>query len=128
MALETLQRVARVTVWISFAALLLSFFLETMLWPGCQRSPNKVVWAVQSLPLLLTLPGVVRAGPKAHIWLCFLLLGYFLVAVNALLYCPTLLVAIEIGLIVVLFISAMLFARWQAKLYKKHAGVSANGE
>jgi uncharacterized membrane protein len=35
------------------------------------------LWLFQSIPLLLVLPGFIKVQFRAHSWLCFILLAYF---------------------------------------------------
>lgn len=43
-------------------------------------TPNASVgfWMMQTLPLLMTLPGIIRRNPRALLWLGFLVLFYIL--------------------------------------------------
>jgi uncharacterized membrane protein len=36
------------------------------------------LWIFQSLPLLLVLPGLIKKHFRAHSWLCFIILAYFM--------------------------------------------------
>lgn len=107
--------VARAAVVLSYALLLMVLTIETLWLPTCGRSPNTVVWLLNMLPLLILLPAIWRRSPRGHIWLCFVLMGYFLLAVTAMFGCGSLLVSIELTLIILLFISAMMYARWRAR-------------
>lgn len=75
-----------------------------------------VIWAVQTIPLLLPLYGLVKKAPRSFAWLCFIVLFYFSAAVVSLYQSPdSLYAALKTALTVTLFISAMLFCRWQAQ-------------
>lgn len=102
-------------VLISLALLWLIVTLATLVMPGCGRSPNIIIWALHCVPLLIVLPGVLRGSPRAHIWLCFLSLGYFTVAVTGAFACWSSLALLEVFAVVAVFISAMLYARWRAQ-------------
>lgn len=75
------------------------------------------VWLIQTLPLLALLPGLSMQRSRSAIWLCFMLLLYFLIYVEH--------AALDnanrgayVGLImlcITLFTSAMLFARWRMR-------------
>lgn len=68
-------------------------------------------WSV--LPLLVFAWGLWRQDWRTHIWLCFVLLFYFLVVINQLAQTPTGGMSwLECALIVILFTSAMLYCRW----------------
>lgn len=75
-----------------------------------------VLWGLQAVPLLLFLPGLWRGSFRIYVWLCFALLIYFLLAVERVAQ-PGRAVAdgVELAAIVLLFVSAMMFGRWQAR-------------
>jgi uncharacterized membrane protein len=77
------------------------------------HGPRYFLWFVQLLPLAIFVPGLLRDNPRAYIGLCFVLLLYFIKAVEGL-FSP-LRAWIDfwlLGCSVVLFISAMLTSRW----------------
>ncbi|KAA0875797.1 DUF2069 domain-containing protein [Nitrincola tapanii] len=102
---------------VTYAALLLLFTLW-YLWLAPAKSEHPwVIWLVHLLPLLGFLRVVIKGDARGHAWLCFLLLFYFLGAVLASLMPLTRwLGLIESGLLMLLFTSAMMFARWQSQL------------
>jgi len=67
-------------------------------------------WSV--VPLLCFSWGVWHAHWRSHIWLCFLLLFYFLANVNGLASQVTPALVAECLLLVTLFVSSLLFCRW----------------
>jgi uncharacterized membrane protein len=75
------------------------------------------------LPLLAFAPVVIKGKPRGHAWLCFVLLLYFLEAVIAALIPPPTrwLGLIDCTLLVTLFTSAMLYARWRSQLDRVQA-------
>jgi uncharacterized membrane protein len=75
-----------------------------------------VLWTVWVLPLLLFLPGLLRGAWKSHLWLCFVLMVYFTVTVSEL-FDPRREAAdwLELAAIVVLFVAAMMYARWRQR-------------
>lgn len=77
------------------------------------QGPRYLLWFIQLLPLAIFVPGLLRDNPRAYIGLCFVLLLYFIKAVEGL-FSP-LRAWIDLWLLicsVVLFISAMLTSRW----------------
>ena len=67
------------------------------------------------LAALLLLPfayGVLIRNWRAHIWLCFVLLFYFLVGINRLAHQPGWLDVMVVTLTAILFVAAMLYCRW----------------
>ena len=71
---------------------------------------------VSCIPLLCFLPGLIKAHFRAGSWLCFVLLMYF-VGFTAQLGIPGNLwgESVALFLTVTLFISAMMYARWQQR-------------
>lgn len=104
---------------------LLAFYSVRLLILAPASSNNPwVIWLIYFLPLLGFAPAVLTGKPRPHAWLCFMLLLYFTGAVLTAIQ-PTLAIYgwIESLLICVLFISAMMFARWQSQyLRSKHNG------
>lgn len=112
-------RLAQWAVWMSYSGLLLMQPLRTVVWPSCERAPNPVVGLLLCVPLLIFLPGILKRSTRSHIWLCFVSMGYFLLAVTGFFNCASALAALELLFIVVLFIAAMMFSRWYAQLLRQ---------
>lgn len=112
---ENWSRRSRQLVLLCFFGLPVVFTLSSLIVPGCGRPPSTVIWLLHMLPLLLFVAGVIRQNVRTHVWLCFVMLGYFLLAVQDIFACQSLLNAIELALIVVLFIAAMLYVRWRSR-------------
>lgn len=99
----------------SITLLTLFCTLSLLSYAHSQRSDgvNWTVLAIQSLPLLSLLPGLIKNYYRAYSWLCFIVLLYFIFAVlgafkstaNALDY-------IFLVLIVNLFVTSMMASRW----------------
>jgi uncharacterized membrane protein len=80
------------------------------------RQAPPVIWALRILPLLVFLPGLIRDRVRTHIWLCFVILLYFLTVVLRLFYNPADPVAwVAMASIVTCFVAAMLYARWRSQ-------------
>jgi uncharacterized membrane protein len=80
-----------------------------------------VIWLLHFLPLAAFINVIQKGNPRGHAWLCFLLILYFNEAV---LEATTVVVSRWYGtfnslVIVVLFISSMMFARWAGQ-YNRH--------
>lgn len=110
---DKLVSTSRKVVLVSYALLLVMFTYVTVIAPPMERDPNYVTWMMHLLPLLIFLPGMLRGSHRTFIYLCFMLLIYFMLAVaNAFLpeygWYPW----VEIVLTVVLFVSAMMHSRW----------------
>lgn len=116
-------------VALSRAVTLFSFFgliLWLTAWHLMISPPSSaneyVVWGFQTLPLALFLPVIMKKHLRGHIWLCFFLTVYFMHAVTIAMssHSTAMLGLIETLLVMILFTSAMMFARWQSKLNKRN--------
>ncbi len=99
------------SVWFSYGLLITAQALEA--WT---RNAPWIIWLAVLLPLLIFLPGMLKDNLRSFIWLCFVLLLYFMRLVVRLFEDPTAPLAV-IGMfaVVVLFIAAMLYVRWRAQ-------------
>lgn len=112
-------------IWLSYALLLVQQAVEA--WMG---NAPWIIWLAVLLPLLIFLPGLLDDRLRSYLWLCFVLLLYFMRLVVALFAAPGSPVAI-VGMIAVvtLFISAMMYVRWRAKELREAAALgSGHGE
>lgn len=112
---ERWSKLCRQLVLFCFFSLPVVFTLSQLLLPACGMPSNKVIWLLHMLPLLLFVAGLLRQNVRTYVWLCFVMLGYFLLAVQSIFACQSLLGAIELALIVVLFNAAMLYVRWRSR-------------
>lgn len=106
-----LSEIAHIVVLCSFIGLISLLVAQS----AVEQSPT-MQWLVRLLPLLIFFPGLVYANVRTHILLCFVCLLYFMVFVQGIFSSTNnvwpILSMIEL---VVLFIAAMLFARWRSK-------------
>lgn len=118
------QRRATLARWLvasSYAFLLLAVAAGTLLWPGRGREPSALIWVMQTLPLLVVLPGLLRGGVTAHAWLSFIAMLYFAAAVTNLPLTGEsvpplrLLDVLELILSVEIFVGAMFYVRWRSR-------------
>lgn len=113
------QRRATVARWLvasSYGLLLVAIAIGTLLWPGREREPSVIIWAIQTLPLLIVMPGIWRAGVVAHAWLSFIAMLYFAAAVTNLFVPPLrILDVLELIFSVEIFVGAMLYVRWRSR-------------
>jgi uncharacterized membrane protein len=99
-----------------FALLLLTITVDVFGREEIEPRMRTLLWLIQSLPLLLFLPGLLRGRWKTYLWLCFALLMYFLFAMNRLFSTQGgVLDACRLAAIVALFAAATLFARWRQR-------------
>lgn len=94
--------------------------LSTMVVVPEHKSPNITICVLLLLPLLIILPWLLWRNIRAHIWLCFLMLGYFMPSVQSAFLWQQygFLPFVEIANEVYAFIVAMMFARWEQKRYQ----------
>ncbi len=72
------------------------------------------VLLIQTLPLLLILPGLLKQQARSGIWLCFMILFHFLAAVGNTFAAPQhFFYASEAILVLVLFSVTLMFIRWK---------------
>jgi len=77
------------------------------------------VWCIQALPLLALLPSMLKKAYRAYSWLCFILLFYFIFAVErSFLSTSTHSDFVFVGLVALLFIAAMMTSRWMQRQQK----------
>jgi uncharacterized membrane protein len=109
-------RLARHFALASFAVLVAALTLETFGIDRLQMLTRAVLWTVWVLPLLLFLPGLLRGSWKSHLWLCFVVMVYFMMAISEL-FDPRHGAAdwLELVAIVVLFVASMMFSRWRQR-------------
>ncbi len=98
-----------------YGGLVLSLLAETW-WFNPPPGSLVSISLLQLLPLLLPLPGLLDRSLRAASWLCFILCFYFISGVLDLWFRPGqphgwLITALSI----LLFVSSMLFIRWQAR-------------
>ncbi|TVZ39963.1 putative membrane protein [Alteromonadaceae bacterium 2753L.S.0a.02] len=114
--LNTKLKISLVMTYASYAALI-GLFLGWNFFRDA--GPNWAVFIVQAGPLLLLLPGMLKNYYRSFSWLCFLLLIYFIKAVDGVfMSTANLLDVIFLILTVVIFISAMLASRWMQRKTK----------
>lgn len=83
------------------------------------------IYLLRILPLAIFLPGLIRDQARTYIWLCFVILLYFLTVVLRLFYNPADPVAwVAMASIVVFFNAAMLYVRWRSQ--ELRAGATAD--
>ena len=107
MKVERKITISRLAVQASFFSLLIVITIN--LW---QKDAPGVVYFLYLLPLVILIPGIIRGEIRTLIWLGFVLLLYFAIAVGRMSNPePLFLDIVELALIVILFISASVTAR-----------------
>lgn len=75
-------------LWIALWACWLVFLVQQVADIARYNAPWPM-WVLRILPLVLFMPGVARDNTRALIWLCFVILFYFVSAVEAVFARPT---------------------------------------
>jgi uncharacterized membrane protein len=116
-----LAKRCRTILLLSYFSLLIVVSLNTLVWPSCSRSPNGVIWGIQILLLVMFLPGILKQNVRAHAWLTFVLLGFFMASVSTAFACTSALTILEVVFTAILFIAAMMYIRWRSRELKSIA-------
>jgi uncharacterized membrane protein len=112
---------------VSLCALLLLVALDTLIVPTGERHANLVVWFGLSLPLLMLAPGAWRGRFQSFIWLGFVSMLYFALAVVALFSSRWRGLDIaQLVFSIALFVGALLFVRWRARANRADAAQESN--
>ena len=119
--MKTMADHTRLIVWVSFTVLFAVQVIEV--WTS---AAPWVVWIAFLVPLLIFVPGMRQDNLRSYIWLCFVLLLYFMRLVVALFADPGSVLAI-VGMIAVvtLFVAAMMYVRWRARELKDAAAAQS---
>jgi len=87
-------------------------FLVLMSWQHFALDNGLKLWLVKVLPLLIFIPGFIKAHYRTYSWLCFAVLPYFIWLTPLVMGRGSMIDWLLILLIVVLFIAAMMTSRW----------------
>lgn len=110
---------AELTRWIclvSYIAQIVLLFLVTHIILPEGKTANTTVFLILALPLVPFLPFLIARNIKAHAWLMFSTLFYFtLVVVNV--FDPNygFIAQLELGNIIILFCTSMMFTRYEQR-------------
>lgn len=109
---ELMRRVSLACYTVLVAALSLQILGIEQL----EAATRGFLWVIWIGPLLVFLPGLVRGTWKTYLWLCFVLLIYFMVVVSNL-FGPRAGPSdwLQLVLICVLFNTAMFYSRWRQR-------------
>ncbi|WHI50025.1 DUF2069 domain-containing protein [Microbulbifer sp. MLAF003] len=71
------------------------------------------MWTIQTVPLLLVLPGLIKQRYRSYLWLCFILLLYITTSiVDVMMPTRGWQDGVMAALSLILFFSAMMSSRW----------------
>ena len=123
----SLPRGERTAITRRAALASLTVLVLTQLLDSWVRQPPLVIWALRVVPLLIFVPGLIRDNLRTYIWLCFVILLYFITLVLRLFNDPADPVAwVGMSSVVIFFTAAMMYARWRAR--ELRGSLEASGE
>ena len=116
----------RLTRTLSLACFfgLMALLVANNLWfANLHGARVEVILAVELVPLLLLLPGMLTGSARAHAWTCFVVNIYFIKGVLAA-FDPARAVFgwVEVLVSLGLFVSGLLFVRWKFQHERRMAG------
>jgi len=112
-AMNEILGLLRKIVLAAVAIMMLLLSYNTLIAPPIGKLPNTTMWVIQLLPLAILVPGLIRGGYRSYALLCFVVMIYFMAAViNAFTPGYTWPPYVEILLIVIIFVAALLYARY----------------
>ncbi|WP_054892953.1 MULTISPECIES: DUF2069 domain-containing protein [unclassified Pseudomonas] len=125
-ALDWLAPRLRLTRALSLACFfgLIALLVVNNLWfADLHGARVEVILAIELIPLLLLLPGMLSGSARAHAWTCFVVNIYFIKGVLAA-FDPAraLLGWIEVLVSLGLFVSGLLYVRWKFQFERRMAG------
>ncbi|WP_455893834.1 DUF2069 domain-containing protein [Pseudomonas palmensis] len=121
--LEPRVRATRVLSLVAFFSLMALLTVNNLWFANLHGARVGVILAIELVLLLLVLPGMLMGSARAHAWTCFVVNLYFIKGVLAA-FDPAraLLGWLEVGISLVLFVSALLFVRWRFQYERRVAG------
>ena len=78
---ETGLRRSRQLIALTFGGLLLLLLCNSVAMTTQVGITTAVIWIIQTVPLLLFVPGLIKQHLRTHAWLCFVIQIYFIQAV-----------------------------------------------
>jgi len=120
--LEPRVRATRVLSLVAFFSLMALLTVNNLWFANLHGARVGVILAIELVPLLLVLPGMLMGSARAHAWTCFVVNLYFIKGVLAA-FDPAraLLGWLEVGISLVLFVSALVFVRWRFQYERRVA-------
>ncbi|MFZ1292921.1 MAG: DUF2069 domain-containing protein, partial [Pseudomonadales bacterium] len=99
-----------------YAMLILLLSIEVFGIVRLEPASRAFWWVISIGPLIVFLPGLLRGAWKTYLWLCFVLLAYFMFTVDELFRTPAdSREWLELLCNVILFNAAMFYARWRQR-------------
>ncbi len=99
-----------VITYMGLVTLIFSFIVWQFTRP---TGPSFFFLVMQLVPLFIVIPAVVRQRPRAYIWLCFIMLMYFVKGVDGMVSPSKAWIDyVVLTTSIILFISSMMSSRW----------------
>ncbi|QFT55759.1 DUF2069 domain-containing protein [Microbulbifer sp. THAF38] len=109
---DTIQRKLHIALrinWFCYIALLVLIAARNLFIEG----GSLALWLIQTVPLLLVLPGLIKQRYRSYLWLCFILLLYITTSiVDVMMPTRGWQDGAMVVLSLILFFSAMMSSRW----------------
>ena len=121
--LEPRVRATRVLSLVAFFSLMALLTVNNLWFANLHGARVGVILAIELVPLLLVLPGMLTGSARAHAWTCFVVNLYFIKGAIAA-FDPNrqLFGLLEMAASLAVFCSALLYVRWRYQLNRKLAG------
>lgn len=116
-------RLARALSLAFFLGLIALLVVNNLWFANLHGARVEVILAIEVVPLLLLLPGMLLGRARAHAWVCFVVNIYFIKGVLAA-FDPARAVFgwVEIVASLGLFIAGLLYVRWKFQFERRMAG------
>lgn len=116
-------RLARALSLAFFLGLIALLVVNNLWFANLHGARVEVILAIEVVPLLLLLPGMLLGSARAHAWVCFVVNIYFIKGVLAA-FDPARAVFgwVEIVASLGLFIAGLLYVRWKFQFERHMAG------
>ncbi|UZA68066.1 DUF2069 domain-containing protein [Pseudomonas viridiflava] len=120
--LEPRVRFSRAASLIGFLGMIALLSVYYLIFADLHGAQPGVILAIELLPLLILVPGMLSGSPRGHSWTCFVINLYFIKGALAA-FDPNrgLFGLLEMALSVAVFISTLLYVRWRFQLNRKLA-------
>ena len=119
-------RLTRALSMACFFGLIALLVVNNLWFANLHGARVEVILAIELVPLLLLLPGMLTGSARAHAWTCFVVNIYFIKGVLAA-FDPARAVFgwVEVLVSLGLFIAGLLYVRWKFQHERRMAGEGA---
>jgi uncharacterized membrane protein len=123
--LEPRVRISKLLGWLGYFGLMLTLLIHTVFFADLHGARTWVILAVQLVPLLIFVPGILAGSPRTFAFLCFAINLYF---IHGVLVCFQPGRGLYGGLLVFLsllyFLAALGYVRWAFQMQRVRNGES----